>query len=74
MQQFEIKKKNASLLLKEMQLLYKRFSPLPLMTSERTGISLPSGLAGKWKDHVNQQSKSSEVSDDDRLVIFTDYR
>lgn len=57
-----------------MQLVYKRFSPLPLMISERTGISLPSGLAGKWKDHVNQQSKSSEVSDDDRLVIFTDYR
>lgn len=55
-----------------MQLRYKSFSPLD--TSERTGISLPSGSAGKWKDPINQQSKSSEVSDDDRLVIFTDYR
>lgn len=51
----------------------KKFHPLALMTSARAVISLPSGLVGKWKDHINQQSKSSEASNDEKLITFRNY-
>lgn len=65
-----------SLLLKEMDPSaagIKRFSLLALMTSERNGISSPSVLVDKWKDYVNQQSKSLEASKDEKHFTFRNF-
>lgn len=51
--------RDPSLLLKEMDPSsagIKGFPLLALMTSERNGISLPSGLPDKWKNHINHKA------------------